>query len=250
MINYEILNPKFFIDSMEGISTIIEEGMLEFNNGIKIFGIGPSRTTLFELNIGADILNVHSDEEVNVPINFFDLQKMLKRLKGGKENIFLFYDNNKITIRGKIGNKTKTFSLAELVELDCEIQVNPIENLLKLDLDSSFKIKTNDFVEALKDCEIYSDYVSLKTKNNSVVISTEAIIGEGSTEIETDPILVESISGYSLLFLKKIFEKITSEEVLIRFTTDFPIMIYDRISESTRMIWFVSPRIDNPEDFE
>ena len=250
MIEYNILNPSFFINTMKSISSVVDEGYLEFGDGIRVFGIGPSRIILFELTIGDDILDIIQGGQEDVPLNLDDLRKVLERFKGGKpEYLTLSYDNTqlKLKVKGKINNKTKTFTLSA-IDLDYKTDINPLPKLMKLHLDAIFKIGVSDMVDALKDINLVSEFFNIETLNNSVLFTGGAALGTAETEIESkSEIYSNQKCSYSLLLVKKILESTYNNEVVIMFKKDYPIAIYDKISDKSKMVWFLGPRVETDD---
>jgi len=247
MIEYNILNPSFFIKAMKAIKEVVYEGYLEFGDGIRLFGIGPSRIQLFELTLGNDILDVVKSGYEDVPLDLGDLYKVLDRFKGGEiESLKLIYDDNCLTIRGKVGGRIKTFK-RYAVDIDYRIDENPIPKLLKLPLDAVFKVEATAFIDCLKDCELFAEIFTMESLNDSILISSVGNCGTSETELPTTEIYSNQKASYSIPLVKKMLESTYNNEVIIMFKTDHPIAIHDKISDTSRMVWFLGPRVDDDD---
>ena len=248
MIEYTITNPSFFINSIDSISSIVDEGVIEFDNYIKLKGMDGGRLVFFELLIGEDSLLIKKKGYEEVPLFICDLIKILKRFKGKMETITLLYDNNVLTIRGKINNKDKTFKL-RAIDIDYEGKDLSIEKLLSLPLDAIFKTKRSDILDAIEDCEIYGEWFDIETKGTLINIYADGPIGEALNTIElTTEIYSNQKANYSIKFAKPILKSLYNEDVIIMFRKDYPMAIHDRISEKSKMVWFIAPRVENEDD--
>jgi len=246
MIEYIITNPSFFINSMKAISSIIYEGFLLFDKTIIVSGMGASRIVFFELTIGEDLLLIKKGGHVKVPLDFSDLAKILKRFKSGKiSTLSLLYDDNVLTIKGKIDNNSKTFKLRTK---DIDYEDLSLSKLLQLPLDAIFKINTFDLLDALKDCEIYSETFCIKTAENNVIIYETGNIGE--VEVKLQPITEiysDQTAAYKISFVRDILESTSNPEILLMFRKDYPLGIHDKLSDTSKMIWYIAPRVENDD---
>ena len=244
MLEYILKNPNFFIRYFNTISALNDEGIIEFGEKIRIMGIDRSRIAIFELLIGEDNLEIVRDQSIKIPLYLTDLQKILKRFSSPEE-LKIKYDNNssQLIIEGKIGNKKKTFRLREIT-LDNDLRQDPIPSLLKLEMNVVFKVDANDFLDAIKDCLIYKDIGTLHIKDNLFTIENTSVNGSCETQIELDnEVFCEETSDYSFVWLKTILEPMRGSGIIVMFREDYPIQLYDKLSEKSHMRWYVAPRV-------
>lgn len=240
MIKYRIKDPLFFLQCMKSVSTVIDETIIQFGSMIRSYGVDKGGICIYELIIGENELDIISDGKIEVVVNLFDLQKILNRFKDPDE-LFIEYDQNRITIQGKINNKTKTFKIAILDE---KIPPDPMANLNKLKLDCIFTINISDLVDMVNDASIYNDAFQITSIDNKIVILGQGVMGYSESEYELDEeVLSNEESSYSITLFGKILKELGSQEVIVGFKTNYPIMIYNKLSSSSHLKWYLAPRV-------
>jgi len=245
---YNILNPKFFLRHINTIASFIDEGFIFFSNRIRLVGIDPGRIAILELKMDSDIVETTNKNLLKAPINLDDFAKICKRFSN-PEILKLIYDepNNTIIIQGKIRNKKKTFKLST-IDIDESKLEDPLPSLSKIKFNSIFRISASDIKDALLDCEMYSEVFTLHANKKGIDISATGIIGSNNTLIQLeDEIYGDEKTEYSTSRVKKIVTPLIGTDILIMFKKDFPIAIYDKISEKSHMLYYLAPRIDNNE---
>ncbi|MCP4651656.1 MAG: hypothetical protein GY853_16465 [PVC group bacterium] len=250
MIDYEITEPALFIKKLEAIEKMIDEGWLQFGGRIRIVGLDPSRIAIFELIFGEEFIEIHEDDDISVPINIFDLSKIMVRLKT-TETLRLVYDEEtyRLKVIGKIKNRKKTFNIPA-VDIATE-EEPPIDKLLGMDLPALFWIEASDLKDMIADCEIYSECLDIKTGDNTIMFKADYPNADVTTEIEMEGVVEDIISSYSIRFLKIMVGCMIGSKLLIRYGAGKPMIIIDKMSEESRMLWFLAPRVveaDFPED--
>lgn len=248
MLEYILKNPKFFIKYFDSIASLNDEGIIEFGNKIRIMGIDRSRIAIFELIIGEDNLEIINDQNVKIPLCLADLQKILKRL-GSPEELIIKYDNKncQLIIEAQLDNKKKTFKLNETT-LDDDLRQDPIPTLLKLQMNSIFKIKADDFLDAIEDCLTYMDMGTLYIKDNTFSIYTTSINGSCKTEINLNSeVFSEETAEYSFEWLRAVLKPMRGSDIIVMYRKDYPIQLYDKLSEKSHMRWYVAPRVSESD---
>ena len=247
MIEYIIKDPKFFISCMKSISSVVDETVLEFGGKLRSYGMDGGRICLYELLIGKSELEIKSDGKIKVIVCVSDLQKILSRFSNPDE-LTIQYNDNRITIKGRIANKTKTFRLATLAE---DIPPDLISKIMgNLEAKSVFTISLTDFLDMVKDGELYTEHVRIKTVDNKVIIDGNGQVGDFRSEYELDDeVTSEEACQYSIKFIKDIMGTLGNPEVIVSFSTKAPIMIYNKLSKDSHLRWFIAPRVED-DDFE
>jgi hypothetical protein len=244
LIEYKVNDTNFFIRAIKSIASVMDETVFHFKEGIRAFGFDPSRICLFELVIGTSELDIISDGDEAVLICIPDVTKALSRL-ASSEDLTLILDDNRLIIKGKIGGRTKTFKLNVSGD-DHPLDVSDI--LLNLELDSVFNISLADFMDMVKDGEMFSEVVQLKTENNTLKVDGYSGIGEFNSEIEMD-ITSEETCQYSIVFLNNMLKDLGGVEVTISFATNKPMMVYNKLSRDSYLKWFLAPRVEQDDEY-
>ena len=249
-------NSRILKGIVETLASIIDE--TEFRVTPKEFTISamdPSRICLLKLSIKKDNFDDYKcSKDSKVGLNLDDLDKILKRSAANDAVEIDFNEKDqkiKIKMQREGTSRTRTFSLALL---DIDIEEIPMENLLNIEYSSKWVINTDFLVEAIKDAEIYSEILNIKSiEDQGLVFSSTGQIGEMNYELELDELIETDITGtssgaYSLTFLKAIL-KISSitEKLEISLKTDHPLkMIFDLL-EGGELFYFLAPRVEEAE---
>ena len=249
-------NSRILKGIVETLASIIDE--TEFRVTPKEFTISamdPSRICLLKLSIKKDNFDDYKcSKESKVGLNLDDLDKILKRCAANDSVEIDFNEKDqkiKIKMQREGTSRTRTFSLALL---DIDIEEIPMENLLNIEYSSKWVIDPEFLVEAIKDAEIYSEILNMKSiENQGLVFSSTGQIGEMNYELEQNELIETEITGtssgaYSLTFLKAIL-KISSitEKLEISLKTDHPLKMMFNLLEGGELFYFLAPRVEEAE---
>ena len=249
-------NSRILKGIVETLASIIDE--TEFRVTPKEFTISamdPSRICLLKLSIKKDNFDEYKcSKESKVGLNLDDLDKILKRSAATDAVEIDFNEKDqkiKIKMQREGTSRTRTFSLALL---DIDIEEIPMENLLNIEYSSKWVIDPEFLVEAIKDAEIYSEILNMKSiEDQGLVFSSTGQIGEMNYELELDELIETDINGtssgaYSLTFLKAIL-KISSitEKLEISLKTDHPLKMMFNLLEGGELFYFLAPRVEEAD---
>jgi len=249
-------NSRILKGIIETLASIIDE--TEFRVTPKEFMItamDPSRICLLKLTIKKENFDDYKcSQESKVGLNLDDLDKILKR-SAANDSVEIDFNQKdqkiKIKMRREGTSRTRTFSLALL---DIDIEDIPMDNLLSIDYPSKWVIDPDFLVEAIKDAEIYSEILNMKSvEAQGLTFSSSGQIGEMNYELELEELLENEITGtssgaYSLTFLKAILKIAPiTEKLEISLKTDHPLkMIFDLL-EGGELDYFLAPRVEEAE---
>ena len=249
-------NSRILKGIVETLASIIDE--TEFRVTPKEFTISamdPSRICLLKLSIKKDNFDDYKcSKDSKVGLNLDDLDKILKRSTANDAVEIDFNEKDqkiKIKMQREGTSRTRTFSLALL---DIDIEEIPMDNLLNIEYSSKWVIDPDFLVEAIKDAEIYSEILNMKSiEDQGLVFSSTGQIGEMNYELELDELIETDITGtssgaYSLTFLKAIL-KISSitEKLEISLKTDHPLKMMFNLLEGGELFYFLAPRVEEAE---
>ena len=250
-------NSKIIKVIIETLSSIIDE--TEFYITPKEFSISamdPSHICLLKLELSkGDFDEYKCETECKIGLNLDDLDKILKRC-GPNDTIILEYAEKDQKLKIKMqadGSRVRTFSLTLL---DINLEEIPMENLMKTEFPTHWKMDANILIEALKDAEIYSEILNMKAvEGEGLVFNSTGQIGEMEYELGIDDLVdaefEETNTGaYSLTFLKSILKISNITETLeISLRTDHPIKLVFNLIEGGILNYFLAPRVQEA-DFE
>lgn len=246
MAKYKIKNPKFFIKYLSAIGNIAYEGFLLLDDKITIKAFDPSRIAVFEFTMGNDIVDVDEECDEKVGVCFDDLKKIAERLKT-TESLALEYDYHAQIVKfiGRVKSRKKTFSLGQR---DIDYKEVGLDNLLGLPLNVVFRVNGKDLSDAIKDCGLFAEIATFETKDGKLIVSSIGQSGSCSVEIKTESeIFTNETASYSLTFLTEILKPMVGSEITVLYSSNYPVMIYDKISEQSYMRWFLAPRVNDDD---
>jgi len=249
-------NSRILKGIIETLSSIIDETEFRVTpNEFTIVAMDPSRICLLKLNIKKENFDGYKcGKELKVGLNLDDLDKILKRSAANDSVEIDFNEKDqkiKIKMQREGTSRTRTFSLALL---DIDIEEIPMDNLLGIEYPSKWVLDPDFLVEAIKDAEIYSEILNIKSDEaQGLTFSSSGQIGEMNYELELGELLENEISGtssgaYSLTFLKAIL-KIASitEKLEISLKSDHPLKMMFDLLEGGELFYFLAPRVEEAE---
>jgi len=249
---YKILNPKFFIKHMEVLGTFLYEGVIRFyKDMIRVVGLYPSRISVMELKMGDDYIETNNKIPLEATIDVTNFAKILKRFSNPEElEIICDEQDNMIIIKGKIRNKIKTFKLS-MIDLDTSDWKDPIPNLSKIKYNAIFNLNAKDLHEAILDAELFTEFFTIKTEDQKLHIVGSGATGDSDTliELETE-IYSNEKTDYSIERMKKMLKPMGESNILIMFKSDYPIAIYEKLSNKSHMLYYLAPRVNEDENNE
>jgi proliferating cell nuclear antigen len=253
-------NSKILKSIIETLASIIDETQLRINPyEFTISAMDPSRICLLKLSINSADFNEYeySGEGITkIGLNLDDLEKIMKRASNNDsiELIHTATDNKiKIIMRREGLDRARTFSLAML---DLDMEDIPMDNLIAIAYPSSWIIDPDFFIEAIKDAEIYSEILNIKTEENlGLTFSSYGSIGEMTYQLALDDFIESEIEttetgSYSLTFLRAVM-KINSitERLKVSLKKDHPLKMKFDLLEGGELLYFLAPRVKEA-DFE
>lgn len=241
MTGFKIKKVKFLYSALQTMEKIDYECNIHLSSsGMKIQGIGPSRSSLFKFVLG-DL----GDDFYSFGISLLDLSKILERLKNAKE-IELDYDSyaRKMIVKAEIKNKKKTFRLSEV---DAELAKIPFDNLLKQPYEIAFTLLTKDVVDVLKDMVLYSNDVLIGIKDGILSFKSMSAIGSAFIQMEEFTHSKDFATTYSVPLILSKIDKMQSFEVSIVLGDEIPIYLNYEFDNGYLKI-FVAPKVEE-DDF-
>ncbi len=202
MFKATMSDAKLLKSSIEAISNLIDEAGINVDNeGLKLRAMDPAHVALVDFQLVKEAFdNFEVTESVVLGVDLERLNTIVKRA-GSNDMITLSLDEDKNMLKIKIKNtSTRTFSLPLIDVSDEDLKVP------SLDFPSSVEVHPNILKEAIKDAEIVSDHVTLKTDENNLYISAKGDLGNVSVKVLKDDAIAfmsggEVSSMFSLEYL-------------------------------------------------
>jgi len=246
-------NSKILKTIVEALGAIIDETAFKITpNEFIITAMDPSRICLLKLIIKKEHFDEYNcEKETKIGLNLEDLDKILKRSSTNDSVEIDFNEKDqkiKISMKRGEASRKRTFSLALL---DVDIEEIPMDNLLKIEYPSTWEFDPDFLVEAMKDAEIYSEILNVKTEEGKgLTFNSSGQIGEMTYEIELSELFGAILQGtttgaYSLTFLKTIMKLAPiTEKLEISLKTDHPLKFKFHLLEGGELYYFLAPRVD------
>ncbi len=246
---------------VETLAAIVDEVKFVIDKKkLLIEAMDPSRICILQLTISRENFDdFQCDTKCEICLNLEDFNKILKRSSKNSVELSFHESTQKIKIKmqreeEEDNSRTRTFSLTCL---DSEIENAPLENLLIIDYDATWKMDADILIEAIKDAEIYSEVLNMEITEEKLTITSSGQIGELEYELLTEDLIEASISernmgAFSGLFLKAIMKIAPITESLeISLKTDNPLNMKFDILLGGELNYFIAPRVeDDNNDFE
>ncbi len=246
MFKATMSDAKLLKSSIEAISNLIDEaGITVDNEGLKLRAMDPAHVALVDFQLSKEAFdNFEVTETVVLGVDLERLNTILKRA-GPSDMVTLSLDEDKNMLRIKIKNtSTRTFSLPLIDVSDEELKVP------SLDFPSSVEVHPNILKEAIKDAEIVSDHVTLKTDENNLYISAKGDLGNVSVKVLKDDAIEFLSSGevssmFSLEYLVDMMKASgLADTVTINLGNDIPVRV-DFKAENVHLAFLLAPRIES-----
>ncbi len=255
-------NPKVLKNMIEMLATIIDECDITITpEAFTIAAQDPSKIIFAYLTIPKKSFSEYICEKKQiVTINLTDLDKIMKRIIP-KEVLEIGYSEDiakiKIRMRKKNIGKFKTFSLSTL---DITLDTYVIQKFLDIKYDSKICMDIKDMIDDIKNGEIYSDEIEIRTiKNKGIEFESSGPIGEMELlilekELEEFSIQNKSIMTFSLNFLSRIMKANPFiEKMVIELKNNRPLKFIFDIIGGGKLYCFLAPRVnrgDFVDDFD
>ncbi|NTV23749.1 MAG: proliferating cell nuclear antigen (pcna) [Nanoarchaeota archaeon] len=242
-----LADPKLLKDSISIISDLVTEARFHVtHNSIDLVAMDPANVAMviFKL-LSSSFTEYHVEKEVKIALNLNNLKQVLKRA-GASDIITLELTENKFKVVLK-SNTTRTFFLP-IIELEEREQKIP-----QLVFPLAIKMPTGVLNEAIEDVSIVAESVQFICEPSKFMISAEGDLSQAKIEIGSDDKIMITKDGadmvkakYSIEYLKKMIQgSKLADEVLIRFSQDYPLKLEYKCTDKLMLAFILAPRVDN-----
>jgi len=236
-------------DSLDAISGLINEATFEFSpEGLTLKAIDPAIVAMTMLKMLPTCFSQYEIEStVKITVNLDYFLEVLKRVKQS-DKVIIELDNAKGVLKVSMrGNMNREFLIALIENPEKEQKVpNP-------EFEGEIIVDNNVLREAVKNCQMVSDCATFIANNEWFEISASGDLNNVKQELTKDsPFLkqlrypIEQKSKYSLEYLDKIIrgDKV-SEQTIIKFKTDYLLMVEYKTIDKISLTFILAPRVDN-----
>ncbi|MEM1942054.1 MAG: hypothetical protein QW248_04225 [Candidatus Nitrosocaldus sp.] len=269
---------------VSAISTIVEEATFEATSeGISFRGMDPSHVALIDVQLlNSAFEHYLCDGSIRFAVRVDEFLKLLKRA-GKDDSIEISIGKIVVGVEGREGRGEgieEKGEVAEGREEEAVAVTSAEENLLSIKMVSKYTrqykmrliestssstplpkisfntkvvMKMGSFIEALKDVEIVSDYITMRCNGNTLQLigkgdSGDAIITfkQGDEGIEEMNSNGESSATYSLEYLGGVVKAVdNAESVVIEYSTRMPLRLEFKMPYMCKIYFYLAPRVES-----
>ncbi len=237
---------KEFKKVVDTVATLLDEICFEVDEeGVKAAAMDPSHVALVSLEIPRLAFEEYEADSHEIGIDLEAFKKVMNRAKSKDKLILeLDEDKNKLNVIFENTGKRK-FSLALLDISSSSVKVPDIE------YPNVIMIKGDAFKEALKDADLFSDYVILKVDEEKFVVHAKSDLNESEAVFEKDSSAIISLdvkeaakSAFNLDYLMDMVKGISKGDIVkIYLGNDMPVKIEYSLA-GVNLTFLLAPRIE------
>ncbi|MFQ6137323.1 MAG: proliferating cell nuclear antigen (pcna) [Candidatus Hydrothermarchaeales archaeon] len=237
---------KLLKSSVDAISNLIDEaGISVSEEGLKLRAMDPAHVALVDFQLDKEAFDYFEvTEPLVLGIDLERLNTILKRAGTG-DMVDLGLDEEKNMLRIKFKNSsTRTFNLPLIDVSEEELKVP------SLDFPSSVELLPSTLREGIKDADVVSDHVTLKTDENDLYISAKGDLGNVEVKMSKDDAIEFVSSGevssmFSIEYLQDMIRASDlANSVKIHLGNNIPVRM-DFKAENARLSFLLAPRIES-----
>lgn len=246
MFKANLKDPKLLKHSIDAISNMVDEvGIKVTSEGMTLRAMDPAHVALvdFELKNGA-FDEYDASEPLVLGVDLARLNTILKRA-GAEDNISLEHDSENNALKIRIKNaSTRTFNLPLIEVSEEELKVPD------LDFPGTVEINSKIISEGIKDAEIVSDHVILKTDEGNLYITARGDLGNVEVKVSKDEAITFDVkqgasSMFSLEYLKDMIKASDiASTVKISLGDNIPVKM-EFLAQDVRLSFLLAPRIES-----
>ncbi|MCS6768698.1 MAG: hypothetical protein RMJ59_07245 [Candidatus Nitrosocaldus sp.] len=275
---------------VSAISTIVEEATFEATSeGISFRGMDPSHVALIDVQLlNSAFEHYMCDGSIRFAVRVDEFLKLLKR--AGKDDsieISIGYAGTESRRKGEVGEREREREEVEAVEEGSmeegekgeTVAITTDESMLsikmvgkytrqykmrliestssstplpKITFNTRVVMSMSQFVEALKDVEIVSDYITMRCDGSTLQFigkgdSGDAMIAfnKGDEGVEEMISNGESSATYSLEYLGSVVKAVdNAESVVVEYSTRMPLRLEFKMPYMCRIYFYLAPRVE------
>jgi proliferating cell nuclear antigen len=248
MFRISIEDMKNFRAIMKGIEKLVDKVTLDISElEFKLAAIDPTHVVMVDLILHRDwFTELYCTEDQRFSINLPDLNKILGL--GGTDTLRLSPELvvNRLHVEFQRDRSSRLFSMK--IE-DPQDPIPPVN----FDPRAKCRLKTTDLDEIIKSTAAVGTYLTIVLSESDLTARTLGDIGDVEV-IFSDFLQEVKVKGmqesiYSLEFLTDILSvKSISPEVALEFSSEMPLSLEFPLQPKSRLIYYLSPRVEDEED--
>lgn len=211
------------------------------SDGMRFRGLDKSHVAFISMIISSDYF---TEFDIYQPCycicDTTELMKVFKRAKNTDELIFSF-DDSDLKLEFINGNVKRNFKIRQ-IDMEYDSPDKP-----KIDFPCVFEVNSKQLVDGIKDAELYTDKVKLKTNNDTFSVIADGEFGDYKSELELSENVGDFESVFSLGWLNKIFKLDIGNTVKINMGNTLPLFLEFEDNLGLKAEFLLAPRIEADE---
>ena len=240
-LKFELSNPATLKTVVEGLSVIVEECGISFNEDkVSINALSKDHTTFMMVELEKYLFDEYEVDNGMVIVDVNELHKIMKRCKN-TDIIVGSVDESNLNLTFN-GDSTRSFNI-RLIDTDYESPRPPM-----IDYPCELTIPTSVLNDSLGDLRIFSDVLNIAVDNDYVLFKGEGQSGDALIRyLHGEHIQNYFKSQYSIEKLTEIMKaKDFSESILIGLGDDLPLhLVFKLVTGDGKIEFLLAPRISN-----
>ncbi len=246
MFEIKIDEAKYWKNCVDAIDSLVDEGTFNITkDGISLKAMDPSGISMVSFFMPNKAFSKYDVEKpTQIGINLDNLSKILNSSRSD-EKLLMKADNNKLLLEF-IGEKSKRRYRLPLIDVRKDSDKEP-----KIEFESFVEVKGDSLKEILKDANLLSSYVNIKTDEGTFKVIARGDAGEleeehlGEAEfIKKLDVKKSSSSTFNLDYLGKIVNPCPiNSNIHISLKSEEPLKIDYDIGEA-KLSYYLAPYMD------
>lgn len=231
---------------ISAISTVVEEAtFVASTEGITFRGMDPSHVALIDISWPNSAFDKYEcDADINFGVRIDEFSKLIKRAdKTDDIQINISEDNMLVVTIGR--NKKYKIRLIESSATETPLP--------KIAYDAKLEILPSKFDKILGDVQVVSEYLTIRSKDNTASFSGKGDSGEVDIDLDTSDseqsvtATTECEGTYSLEYLNPVVRAVgnTAPIITCEYSASKPLRIEFKVANIGRIHFYLAPRVEN-----
>ncbi len=247
MFEIKIDDARYWKNCVDAIDCLVEEGTFNITkDGISLKAMDPSGISMVSFSIPSKAFSKYEvDKPATMSINVDNMSKILNSSRVD-EQLVMKDDSNKLALEFVSSNSRRRYKLP-MIDIRKEAEKEP-----KIEFDSTVEVKGDSFKEILKDANLLSSYVSLKTDKGTFKVVAKGDAGELEEEHMDNAEVIKKLdvgkatsSTFNLEYLGKIVNPCpVNSSITLSLKTEEPIKIDYNIKDA-KVAYYLAPYMES-----
>lgn len=248
MFHATLDSTKTWKQIVDALATLLTEAhFVASETGLMLRQLDSTKAAMIDLTLPAGLFQEYDCKgEHDICLGIDELTKVSKRMAGDDRLEFNLNETEQRFEIKMLGQAERLFKLQML---------SPPEDRTKkpaLSFDARAEMYAEAFKQAVKDIGVVSSHVKISTHGDTISFSGEGDTGEAQVSLKMgdESLLYElkiekdSTSMYALNYLSEISKAMSSDSVVLQFSTNKPMMMEFGIAEGGRISFVLAPRVE------